>query len=592
MSMYSQVWDLECVFEGGSASSHLHQELEEVHTSLSELKKSIASVEGSSSVSEWHAVLSEIQRVGSHYSEMSSFVSCLLAQNVKDEKAKLLLGSITQMGADYDALWNALEQKVATVSKEDWHRLEQSEEIRLILFTLEEMRQKAMDKLPLEQEELVGDLSIDGYHGWWEMYNTIVGKMQVPVEEDGETKMYSMGQLSNKMFNPDREVRTKLFQKWEEAWKSQAELFSTVLNHISGFRLNLYKHRKWENVLKEPLSQNRMKEETLSTMWNVIAKEKHRLIPYMERKAKLLGVDKLSWVDVHAPLPGETKRVCYDEGAQFIIEQFRKFNPDMADFAQMTFEKRWIEAEDRSGKRPGGFMTSLPVSQESRIFMTYSGTPRCISTLAHELGHAYHTYVMRDLPAFSQHYAMNVAETASTFAELIVRDASIKNATSKEEKIALMADSIESGISFMMDIHARFLFETRLYAARKESQLGVEQLCTLMVEAQKEGFANSLAGYDPTFWASKLHFYGTDVPFYNFPYSFGFLFSAGIYAEAQKEGPAFAHKYVDLLRDTARMNVEELAQKHLGVDLTQESFWKSAVDVALGDIDEFLALTK
>lgn len=591
MSMYSLVWDLDSIFEGGSASSQLQQGIEDVQRSLSKLKSAVERLQGNSSVLEWYSVLSDMQQIGSRYSEIDSFVGCLLAQSVKDEKAKLLQGSIIQIGADYESVTNAVEQKIASISEKDWTRLKQSSELSPLSFSLGEMRKHASERLPLEQEALIGDLSIDGYHGWSEMYNTIVGKMQVAVEEGDETKIVSMGQLSNKMFNPNREIRTQLFKKWEEAWKSQAELFATVLNHISGYRLQLYKHRKWECVLKEPLAQNRMKEKTLQTMWSVIAKEKHRLLPYMERKAKILGIPRLNWVDVHAPLPGEVKVVSYDEGAQFIIDQFQRFDPKMAEFAKMSFEKRWIEAEDRPGKRPGGFMTSLPVSQESRIFMTYSGTPRCISTLAHELGHAYHTYVMRDLPLLSQQYAMNVAETASTFAEMIVRDASIKNASSKEEKISLMADKVESGISFMMDIHARFLFESRLYSARRKSPLGVDELCTLMVEAQKEGFAYSLDGYDPTFWASKLHFYGTDVPFYNFPYSFGFLFSAGIYAQAQKEGDNFAQKYVDLLRDTARMNVEELASQHLGVDLTEESFWKSAVDVALEDIDEFLSLT-
>ncbi|MFC7440535.1 M3 family oligoendopeptidase [Laceyella putida] len=589
---YSETWDLESIFAGGSESSALRRQLEELEQALPSLKKYIESLEPTVSVKTWHDVVQTLQRLGSLHAEARSFLDCLISQNVNDEKAKVLSGKLTQIGADYEATITALESKATQVSEETWHQMMATPELNRISFALNEMRQRALEKLAPKQEELVGDLSVDGYHAWWEMYGTIVGRMQIPFEEGGVTKPLSVGQLSNKLVSPEREVRQRAFEKWEEAWRKESDLCAVTINHLSGYRLQLYKHRQWENVLKEPLDVNRMEEQTLQTMWQVIAKNKHRLLPYMERKAKLLGLDKLSWHDVQAPLPGNKQTVPYTEAAQFIIEQFHQFNPDMAAFARMAFEKGWIEAEDRPGKRPGGFMTEFPVSGESRIFMTFSGTPNCVSTLAHELGHAYHTHVMKDLPLFAQQYAMNVAETASTFAEVIVIDAAIKQAASKAEKIALLADKIQSSIAFLMDIHSRFLFETRFYEARKQGPLSRDRLCELMVEAQKEGFAEALAEYHPHFWASKLHFYATDVPFYNFPYTFGYLFSAGIYNRALQEGAGFASKYVNLLRDTASMTVEDLAKHHLGIDLTQPDFWQNAVDLLMVDVDEFLALTQ
>lgn len=205
----------------------------------------------------------------------------------------------------------------------------------------------------------------------------------------------------------------------------------------------------------------------------------------------------------------------------------------MADFAQMAFEKRWIEAEDRAGKRPGGFCTSFPASEQTRIFMTYSGTPSNIATLAHELGHGYHQYVMNDVNGLNQGYAMNVAETASTFAEMIVADASVKMAKTDEEKLTLLEDKVSRSIAFFMNIHARFLFEKQFYEERKQGMVSTDRLNELMVEAQKEAYCDNLSEYDPHFWASKLHFHITGVPFYNFPYTFGYLFSQGIYAYAQ-----------------------------------------------------------
>lgn len=143
-----------------------------------------------------------------------------------------------------------------------------------------------------------------------------------------------------------------------------------------------------------------------------------------------------------------------------------------------------------------------------------------------------------------------------------------------------------------MNIHARFLFETRFYEERKQGTVTVEKLNELMLEAQKEAYCGALEEYHPLFWASKLHFFITGVPFYNFPYTFGYLFSLGIYAKALEEGKGYEEKYMALLQDTASMTVENLAEKHLQVDLTQKDFWEKAVHICLDDIDEFLELTK
>nr|WP_232345274.1 M3 family oligoendopeptidase [Paenactinomyces guangxiensis] len=583
------------IYEGGSHSSVLKEELENAEGQMPLLKKKISALDQEIRpgwLDRWHETLEELQHLSNRLHEAASFISCLFSQDMKDEKAQALRARISQIEASYNSVMTILESKISQIPPASWEALIEDPRIQSISFTLQERRQRAMEKLPPEQEELANDLSVDGYVAWGHMYNNIVGRMQIPFEEKGKVTHLSVGQAANKINHPDRAVRRQVFEKWEEAWKKEADLIAATLNHLAGYRLQLYKHRNWDNPLKEPLNDNRMSEETLQAMWQAIEKEKHRLVPFIERKAKLLNVDKLSYYDVHAPLPGNNQAVTYDEAADFIVEQFAKFNPDMAAFARQAFEMRWIEAEDRPNKRPGGFCTSFPVSQQTRIFMTYSGTASNVSTLAHELGHAYHQHVMKDLPAFAQMYAMNVAETASTFAELIVSDAAIKQTATKEEKIILLEEKLQSAISFFMDIHSRFLFETRFYEKRKQGPLSANELCQLMVEAQKEGYAESLAEYHPHFWASKLHFYNTQVPFYNFSYTFGFLFSTGIYDRALAEGPAFAKKYVDLLRDTASMTVEDLAFRHLGVDLTKPDFWENAVRLALSDVDEFLSLTE
>lgn len=590
----SQTWDLESFFPGGSESSEFIAYIEQIEKDVQKLRNEINQLTPPQAVNEGERlspVVERVQSIAVRLRQATAFTSCLTAQNVKDKKAVLLNGRMKSIFASYNSTLTLLDQVFLEIKEDVWQAILESEPFKRIAFPLTERRNLAKEKLSPEQEALVNDLAVDGYHGWGDLYNTTVGQITVPYEENGKKIELSVGQAANKMSSEDREVRKKMFNNMGEAWEQNADFCADALNHLAGFRINLYKHRGWDSIHKEPLDINRMSEKTLKVMWDVIDRNKDIFVRYLDRKASLLGLDSLSWYDVGAPIGKSQKKVSYDEAANFIVEHFKKFSPKMADFTVKAFKKSWIEAEDRPGKRPGGFCTSFPDSKETRIFMTYAGNASNVSTLAHELGHAYHQHVMNDLPALAQRYAMNVAETASTFAEMIVSDAAVKHTSNEEERIVLLEDKIKRSVAFYMNIHSRFVFETNFYAERKKGLVSVEQLKELTVEAQKQTYKDTLSEYDPYFWASKLHFYITGVPFYNFPYTFGYLFSSGIYAQALKEGSNFEDKYIALLQDTGSMTVEDLASKHLGVDLTQPEFWQNAVDLSVADVKEFLELT-
>src|SRR5699024_4823666 len=141
------------------------------------------------------------------------------------------------------------------------------------------------------------------------------------------------------------------------------------------------------------------------------------------------------------------------------------------------------------------------------------------------------------------------------------------------EKISLLNTKLENATAMFMNIHARFLFEQSFYSERQKGLVTANRLSELMVTAQQEAFNDNLSEYHPHFWASKLHFFIDGISFYNFPYTFGFLFSLSIFAEYKKNPDGFEDKYIALLRDTAVMSTEDLVQKHLGKDITVESFW-------------------
>lgn len=594
---YSLNWDLDSIFSGGSDSPALNERLEQLEKQITTYYQSVNQWDHSVSTNdELTTLIKQQETITEGFSQCNSYITALLSANVKDTQAKLLSGKLYALLPRWQSADTILSKKFAEISDNNWQTLLQTDEFSLIAFRMNEIRRDGHRLLSEAEENIINTLSLDGLNAWSSHYDTIVGTIVIPFEENRKVTDLSAGQAFNKMMgDPDPLVREKLFIAWEKAWQEKTSLLSDTLNHLDGFRLSTYKLHGMNDYLQKPLEYNRLKKETLDVMWATIQKNKQPLVDYLTRKANLFGKEKMEWQDQDAPIilgDLKEKTFTFDEAASFIIENFQKFSPKMATFSQSAFEKSWIEAEDRPGKRPGGYCTELPETQESRIFMTYSNSVNEVATLAHELGHAFHSSVMWDLPALNRDYAMNVAETASTFAELIVADATLKAAKTKEEKINLLDTKLQNALAMFMNIHSRFIFENRFYSARQEGLVSEEEITQMMVEAQKEGYHNALATYHPHFWAAKLHFFIDDVPFYNFPYTFGYLFSLGIYAYANKKGTSFEQEYIELLRDTASMTTEELAQKHLGVDLTKPDFWQAGIDMVLEDINSFMTLSE
>lgn len=595
---YQDTWDLDTIFPGGTKSPELQKKLHTIKNEIQDYQKQIHewSFSDNQSAEPLKVLLKKQESIEKGLGQAGSFVHMWQDAYTDDEYANVVMGQVMDLSSEVENLSTVYTKKLVAISDEDWQNLLQDSELSEVSFALNEIRDQGKRLLSEAEEKIITDLNNDGISGWSRLYDTAVSIMTIPfTDKEGNTKEFSVGQAMNRMYSdPDPEVRKQLFENWEAAWTKYAPIFADTLNHLDGYRITLQRAHNRENFLDEPLEYNRMSKATLDAMWTAVSNHKQPFINFLKQKAKILGMEKLGWQDVDAPVAfGEVKppSYSYDEACDFIIENFATFGPKISAFAKLALENRWVEAEDRPKKRPGGYCEELPEFQESRIFMTFTGSPSDTSTLAHELGHAFHSYVMRDLPELNRNYAMNVAETASTFAETIISNATVANAKTKEEKMTLLNTKMENAIAMFLNIHARFLFEKAFYEERSEGIVSEQRLNELMLNAQKEAYCDSLSSYHPHFWCSKLHFFIDDIPFYNFPYTFGFLFSLGIYAEFLKDSKDFEDKYIALLRDTGSMKVEELAMKHLGVDLTKPHFWEAGIELMEKDVEEFIQLT-
>ena len=546
--------------------------------------------------SRWEQFLASYERIEATVNDLQSFVSCWAAGDAENKLYRQLEAELSAVSPFRERIATNVDYALKDLAEPAFEQVvSASASLTKIRYFLVNRRAQAALRLPREQEFLAADLAVDGLQAWGRLYDRLCGALKVQVVEKGKPVLKSPGQVQ--FDSPQRSVRENNFHAAAAAWESIQDSCADAINHIAGTRLTIYKRLGLPDHLVAPLKHNHMSRETLDVMWRTITERKPILKEYLAKKAHLLGMGRLAWFDQAAPMPtipGSTIEddISYDQACQWIIEAFEKFSPELGRFAQNALENHWIEAENRSGKRQGGFCTSFPTAKQSRIFMTYTNSADSMSTLAHELGHAYHSWVLRDEPVFLADYPMNLAETASTFAEAVLAEQRLQRAKTDYERLTLLDASLGDAVAYLMNIHARFLFENAFHLERAKGEVPAERLSAMMDAAQKEAYLDALApdGWNPRFWVSKLHFYITGLPFYNFPYTFGYLLSMGVYAVGREAGPSFPEQYRRLLIATGCRDAEEAVQETLGFDLRKPDFWEKSLNLIAERVSQFTTL--
>jgi oligoendopeptidase F len=413
---------------------------------------------------------------------------------------------------------------------------------------------------------------------------------------DGKVERKPISQWRALMSDVDREIGKAAFEGGNRAWQGIEDVCASALNAIAGTRLTLNKYRGIDTYLYNALFQASIERESLDAMYTAIHDNIDLGREIFRAKAKFLGREGIHWFEREAPLPlKDNKRISWDEGVAMVTRSFEQAYPGLAKYYVDFLKKRWLESEVRAGKRPGAFCTGSPVNREERVYMTFNGPLSDVTTMAHEVGHAWHSHLLQDLRPMAQEYPMTLAETASIFAEHILAEGIYSDSSISDAQKLLMLDGDLGGDAVMLlDITVRFEFEKAFHDERIKGEVSVSRLKELMVETQRRVFGDAMlpGGEDPMFWASKLHFYITGVTFYNFPYTFGFLLARALYNLFKQEGASFLPKYEEFLRLTGSDTVEGVVQRSIGEDITQPDFWARAIkslEEPLAQYQELLA---
>ncbi|MBI2503858.1 MAG: M3 family oligoendopeptidase [Candidatus Latescibacteria bacterium] len=531
---------------------------------------------------QWEELFTRAEEVGTRLGHWASYTGCLASVDAANEAYAREESELDLARASYTKVEVEMRRALRQAGDEVFAGLLARPALEGCGHYLKSLRQEAQWSMPPAEERLAADLGVDGIQAWGRLYDTLSGKLEFDMEfPEGRRQRLPISQRRALMADPDRRVRQAAFVAGNAAWHQVEDVAAAALNAIAGTRLTLNPRRQVPHFLDVALFQSSISRATLDAMLEAVRRQAELPRRALRLKARAMGLGGISWYDLEAPLPfPHTRTIPWEEAKALVERAFSRAYPSLGAFTRDLYEARWIEWEPRAGKRPGGFCTSSPLSGESRIFMTYRDTLHDLRTLAHEAGHAFHQHTMRQLRTWAREYPMTLAETASTFGELVLAEGLLAEGKASELARARLLD-MEAGnaCAYLLDIPMRFEFEQRFYEERGQGPVSVSRLKELMVQAQRQVFGEVLekGEEDPYFWASKLHFYITGVTFYNFPYTFGFLLSRGLFSRFLAEGVAFLPRYEEFLRLTGSGTAEEVACQALGCDLETPAFWEEAI---------------
>ncbi len=451
-------------------------------------------------------------------------------------------------------------------------------------FALRKSQIAAQHLMSPAEEALAAELSPTAFGGWSKLHGQVTSQIDVTLDLHGEKQNMPMSKVRTLAYDPDRNIRKAAFEAELKTWNANETALAAALNGVKGTITVLAKRRNWESPLDEAIFGANIDRETLNAMMLAAKEAFPDFRRYLNAKAKLLGIKKLAFFDLFAPVEGADMEWSYDEGAAFVSKNFRKFSARLADYADRAFNENWIDVEPRAGKRDGAFCMWL-VGDQSRVLMNYKPSFSSVKTLAHELGHAYHNLCLTDRTMMQRRTPMTLAETASIFCETVIENAALAEANSAQ-KLLILEGGLQGACQVTVDIASRFLFEQEVFKGRVKRELSAGEFCSLMEDAQKQTYGD---GLDPEYlhpymWAVKPHYYSRS--FYNFPYMYGMLFGLGLYAQYRQDPEAFKAKYDDLLSSTGMADASTLAHR-FGFDVRTPDFWRSSFDVIRERITTF-----
>ena len=569
-------WDLSKLYAAFDAPEYLN----DVEALKAAADEAVALARGMEvSVPALEAVIRAMERAATLAIKTMSFAQLTLAADANCEAAMAAYARLLPVMNRLEEAASALSAKLGPVADLE-ALISGSELLTAHAFLLRKSRETAKHVIDPALEPTVLKMQMTGGSAWEQLRDQLDGTHMVDITIDGEARSLPLSAVRGMANSPDAGVRRAAYEAELAAYPKIEIPMAACLNGIKGEALTLCELKHYDSVLDMALDAANMDRETLEALLQAMEESLPMFRRYFRLKARMLGYGGgLKFYDLFAPVGKARSDYTAGETRAILVRELGAFSPRMAHMIDRAFDERWIDLYPREGKGGGAFCSGVHPLGISYVLTNFEGSYGSVSTLAHELGHAYHNECLRDVPVLMADYPMPLAETASIFNETLLAQRMLESADAPA-RIAMLEQQLSDAAQVIVDILSRFLFEREVLARRADATLSARQLCQIMLDAQRKTYGDGLDAdcLHPYMWACKCHYYSTAVHFYNFPYAFGQLFAVGVYALYEQRGAAFLPDYEKLLRFAGSGDVREVAAS-VGIDVTDVNFWRTSLKV-------------
>ena len=539
------------------------------------------------SSTDFMAIVHQVEEISQLTSRIGYFAGLWYTEDTQNQASQNFQAQVEQFGAEiqnrilfFNLWWKSLDDDTAARLMKDAGDYS---------YWLEEMRNFKPHTLSEPEEKIINIKDVTGFNAVNTIYDTITNRYLFKLSVDGEEKELTRGELMVYVQQHDPDLRAAAYQELYRVYGEDGAILGMMYqNLVRDWRNENVDLRSFASPMSVRNLSNDIPDEVVDTLLEVSRKNVSVFQRYFRLKARWLGVDRIRRYDVYAPVVKSEKTYEYSDAVRMVLESFDDFHPDIATHAKRVFDDQHLDSEVRKGKMSGAFCASVQPGLTPWVLTNYQGKANDVATLAHELGHAIHSMLAEGHTKFTFHSSLPLAETASTFGEMLLVDRLLDDETDEDVRRDMLFRQIDYAYATIIRQIYFALFERQAHEMTHQGAT-VDELSEAYMENLKEHFGDSVELSDEFRWewVSIPHFYRT--PFYVYAYSFGQLLVFSLYQQFQAEGEAFKPRFMKIL-SAGGSNAPARILKEAGIDISQAEFWQGGFDVISGLVDQLEAI--
>jgi oligoendopeptidase F len=516
-----------------------------------------------------------------------SFASLYFSEDTQNQQAQTLMARVEQFMAElsnrelfFSLWWKSLPDDAAN------RLMANAGDVR---YWLEEMRRFKPHTLTESEEKIVNIKNVTGSSALQTLYDSLTNRYVFKIEVDGEIREMTRGEIMVYARHPDPDLRARAYQELYRVYGEDGSILGQFYQTlVRDWRNEQIKLRSFEAPMSARNLGNDISDDVVQTLLDVCHQNAGVFQRFFQLKARWIGMERLRRYDIYAPVVKSDKEYAFTDAAQMVFESFRDFDPQLSEMAERVFAEEHLDSEVRKGKRSGAFCATAVPDKTPWVLLNYQGRASDVSTMAHELGHAIHSMLASHHSIFTFHSSLPLAETASTFGEMMLVDRMLAHETDEEVRRDILFTQIDDSYATIMRQAFFALFEREAHEMINNGA-SVDELAAAYMQNLRDQFGEAveLSNEFRWEWVSIPHIY--HVPFYVYAYSFGKLLVLALYKQFQEEGESFKPRYLKILSTGGSESPAKILAD-AGIDITQASFWQGGFDVIADQVAQLEAL--